>query len=181
MSQDNPLAALLRLSAQPRKPRVFVSYHHDIDQVSYNRFSTLFGGAYDVFTDTSLDRSVDSTNAEYLTRSIRENNINNSSTTLVLCGSATWKRRWIDWEIDMTLRKQHALLAIVLPSQPWNSQNSYFWPDRLFDNLQSGYAHWVYWTEDAAVVRLAISTARNRARFTAKIANSRARMERSRP
>lgn len=174
MSNLNWLAKLLIAKA-----RAFISVHHENDQGWYDRFCTLFGSAYQVFTDTSLERKLDSTNAEYLTRSIRENNITNSSITVVLCGIETWKRRWIDWEIDMTLRKEHALLGIVLPTQPWNAQNSYYWPDRLLDNLRSDYAHWIYWTEDPNALRAAIATARDKARFASRIKNDRPRMERS--
>lgn len=180
MSQNDALARLL-LGLAPKlvKPRVFVSYHHKGDQAWYDRFSALFHDGYDVLTDTSLDRALDSDSAEYLTRAIREDNIGGSSVTIVLCGINTRKRRWVDWEIDMTLNKQHALLGIVLPTQPWNAQNSYSWPNRLFDNLQSGFAHWTYWSEDPATLRAAIGRARANARDTTLIRNSRPRMQRS--
>ena len=163
------------------KSRVFVSYYHQNDQAWYNLFSERFSEGYDIFTDTSLEHAADSTSTEYLTRKIREDNITGSSVTIVLCGPETWKRRWVDWEVDLTLSKQHALLAVVLPTQPWNAENRYFWPERLFDNVKSDYAHWIYWTDDPATMRTAIAAAKQKACFTSRIQNSRPRMERSRP
>jgi len=46
----------------------------------------------DIFTDKSLERRIDSEDADYLRRTIRENNISGSSLTIVLCGAETWKR-----------------------------------------------------------------------------------------
>jgi len=176
--QSLSLAALLL--GQPTKPRVFVSYHHENDQAWYDRFSQLFHSSYDVVTDRSLERAIDSDATDYQQRRIREENISGSSITVVLCGTETWKRRWVDWEIDMTLNKEHALLGVVLPTQPCNVQNRYYWPDRLFENIQSGFAHWTYWNENPANVRAAIDMARAKARSPAAIRNSRPRMERSR-
>lgn len=104
-----------------------------------------------------------------------------SSPTVVLYGTEMWKRRWIDWEIDMTLRKEHALLGIILSANRPNLNGVYTVPDRLHDNIVSDYAHLIRWAEEPAELRAAISIARERAHSTAKIVNSRARLERSRP
>ena len=160
----------------PKKPRVFVSYHHDQDRDWYDSFTRLFGDAYDLFTDTSPERRVDSDDADYVRRRIREDNIAGSSSTVVLCGVETWKRRWVDWEIQMTLNKEHALLGIILPTQ---AQNTYYWPERLLDNLKSGFAHWLYWPQDAKALAAAVARAQELARTTSRIVNSRAAMERS--
>ena len=165
---------------KPVKPKVFVSYHHDNDQYWYNTFSHHFGTVYDMVTDNSLDREVESTNASYIRQSIRENNIAGTSLTIVLCGPESWKRRWIDWEIQMTLNKEHSLLGIVLPTNLPNVQNNYSVPDRLADNINTGYAHWIHWTTEPNVLVYAIATAKEKARFTSKIDNSRESMKRSR-
>jgi len=165
----------------PVKSKVFVSYHHGLDQIWYDQFSLLFGTAYDVVTDRSLERRVDSDDTDYLKRAIRERNITGTSVTIVLCGAETWKRRWVDWEISMTLNKQHALLGIVLPTHLKNQAGEIIVPDRLLENVLSGYAHWIHWTIDPSQLSSAISTARELARQKVKIINQAPLMKRSHP
>lgn len=171
------LAALLKAA----KPKVFVSYHHQRDQWYYERFSSLFHDGYDVITDTSIERRIGSDDVGYQQQVIREEHITGSSITIVLCGAETWKRRWVDWEIHMTLNKEHALLGIALPTATRNQLGQITVPDRLNVNINSGFAHWMAWTEDPTVLRAAIENARNRAKQTRLIVNSAPRMERSRP
>lgn len=163
----------------PPKPRIFVSYHHGDDQGWYDLFVTTFGTTYDLFTDRSLERKVDSDDSEYIRRSIREQNITGSSMTIVLCGQNTWKRRWIDWEIQMTLNKRHALLGIILPSHQPNALGKYTVPDRLHDNIESGYAYWIHWPQDVHQLSSAIAASKERARTTGRIVNAREAMKRS--
>ena len=162
------------------KPKVLVSYHHQRDQAYYGRFTTLFSTGYEIITDTSIDRKIDSDSSDYQQQVIREKHITGSSITIVLCGAETWKRRWVDWEIHMTLNKQHALLGIVLPTAIPNQLGQIIVPDRLLANVNSGYGHWVRWTEDPNVLRAAIRAARLKARRTRKMDNSAPRMVRSR-
>jgi len=68
----------------PVKRKVFISYHHTNDQYYYNEFSRLFSQTFDIFHDNSLDRKIDSTNAVYVNRKIREDHIVGSSITIVL-------------------------------------------------------------------------------------------------
>lgn len=163
------------------KPKVFVSYHHQRDQAYYDRFTKIFADGYDIITDTSIERRIGSDDAGYQQQVIREQHITGSSITVVLCGDETWKRRWVDWEIHMTLNKQHALLGICLPTNPRNVNGKVTVPDRLHANIVSGYAHFIDWTEDPSVLRAAIDTAKEKTRQTRNIDNSAPRMERSRP
>jgi hypothetical protein len=105
---------------QPVKRKVFISYHHAADQAYYDTFSRTFSNAYDVITDNSLIRGVESDVAEYIMRRIRENYITGSSCTVVLVGRDTWRRKYVDWEIDATLQKEHGLIGIQLPTLPIN-------------------------------------------------------------
>lgn len=162
------------------KPKVFVSYHHQRDQMYYDRFAKLFANGYEIITDTSIDRKIGSDDVDYQQQIIREQHITGSSITIVLCGAETWKRRWVDWEIHMTLNKQHALLGIALPTAARDSAGHITVPDRLHANITSGFAHWIGWTEDPQVLRAAIDAARDKARQTRNIDNSAPRMERSR-
>ena len=81
------------------KRRIFVSYHHGQDQTYYNAFSNIFGSELAVFSDRSLDRARDSDDPEYIMRYIRENHLTGASTLIVLCGTQTPYRRFVDWEI----------------------------------------------------------------------------------
>jgi hypothetical protein len=169
------------LTPAPAKAKVFVSYHHQRDQAYYDRFAKVFADGYEIITDTSIDRKIGSDNVDYQQQVIREQHITGSSVTIVLCGAETWKRRWVDWEICMTLNKQHALLGICLPNNPKDINGKVVVPDRLHANIVSGYAHFIDWTEDPNVLRAAIDAATEKARQTRNIENSAPRMERSRP
>lgn len=164
-----------------QKPRIFVSYHHERDQWYYDEFTRLFAEGYEIITDTSIDRRIGSDDVDYQQQVIRERHITGSSVTIVLCGAETWKRRWVDWEIDMTLNKAHALLGINLPTNPSDIDGKVTVPDRLHANIKSGYAHFINWAEDPNALRIAIDVARNRARQTRNIDNTAPRMQRSRP
>lgn len=126
--------------------RVFVSYHHGSDQGFYDAFSKAFHDAYEIISDTSLERRIDSDDVNYVMRRIRENYINGSSCTIVLVGAATWRRKYVDWEIDASLQKGHGLIGVRLPTLPPLPNGLYPIPDRLFDNVNSGYAIWTDWT-----------------------------------
>ena len=76
---------------------------------------------------------------------IRQNDITGSSCTIVLCGAATHQRKYVDWEIKATLDKQHGLIGVWLPTLPLAPNGGTQKPDRLQDNLDSGYAKWVRW------------------------------------
>jgi hypothetical protein len=132
-------------SARPKR-RVFVSYHHRGDQGYYDTFSRLFADAYDLITDNSVERKFDSDNADYMLRQIRENYLTGTSCTILLVGQGTWGRKFVDWEIDATLEKQHGLLGLQLPTIPViDNKLSLPIPDRLNDNIISGYALWMRW------------------------------------
>jgi hypothetical protein len=130
---------------QPIKRKVFVSYHHGGDQAYYDAFSKAFCDEYDVITDNSLEREVDSENVDYVMRRIRENYISGSSCTIVLVGKDTWGRKYVDWEIKATLEKEHGLIGVQLPTAPVSAEKKVTVPGRLFDNIKTGYAVWTNW------------------------------------
>jgi hypothetical protein len=129
------------------KRSVFVSYHHAGDQQYYDTFSTTFSDVYNVIYDNSLERRIDSDDVNYVIRRIRENHITGTSCTIVLVGRDTWGRKYVDWEIDATLEKQHGLIGVQLPTLPANQNGTVTVPARLSDNINSGYALWVSWAE----------------------------------
>jgi hypothetical protein len=77
-------------------------------------------------------------------RRIRENYVTGSSCTIALCGTDTAWRKFVDWEIAATLDKEHGLIGVKLPTlQIINGGCTK--PDRLQDNIDSGYAVWTWW------------------------------------
>ena len=127
------------------KRKIFLSYHHRGDQAYYDVFSRTFHNNYDVITDNSLERKIDSENVEYVMQQIRDQFITGSSCTIVLVGQDTWGRKYVDWEIKATLDKQHGLIGVELPTIKPGVNGNVTVPDRLYDNIISGYALWIKW------------------------------------
>ncbi len=137
------------LLTTPVKRKMFVSYHHDNDQWYYNEFSRTFDLGFEAIQDRSLDRLIDSNNTDYVIGRIRQNYITGTSCTFVLCGPQTRWRKYVDWEIKGTLDREHGLIGIKLPNNPADLHGGVHKPDRLQDNIDSGYAVWINW-EDLA-------------------------------
>jgi MTH538 TIR-like domain (DUF1863) len=78
-------------------------------------------------------------------RRIREEYITGTSCTVVLCGQETPRRKFVDWEIKATLDKGHGLVGVILPTNLPNPAGLYVVPDRLNDNVETGYAVWLHW------------------------------------
>jgi hypothetical protein len=135
----------LGLFGQTGKRRVFVSYHHGGDQAYYNAFVRTFAGTHDVFSDTSVDRQIESDKTEYIRWKIYQDNIKGSSCSIVLCGSRTHERKYVDWEIHYTLEMQHGLIGVWLPTLPLAPNGGTQKPARLQDNIDSRYAKWLQW------------------------------------
>lgn len=163
------------------KRKVFISYHHHGDQPYYDHFTKTFGDAYDAFYDNSLERALDSDNTDYINQKIREEYIWGSSITIVLCGANTGKRKYVDWEIRSTLEYEHALLGIALPTIT-TSGSSLLVPDRLADNWQSGFAHWLSpYPQNPTQLQNAIEQAIQKSSNKSLIRNDREKMKRNLP
>jgi hypothetical protein len=171
-----------RITGTPQqvKHRIFVSYHHGGDQAYYEAFSKAFHGTYDVIYDNSLERRVDSGDVAYVRRQIRENYIAGSSCTIVLVGEETWRRKYVDWEIQATLDKEHGLIGVRLPTAIQSADNKVIVPGRLYDNIESGFAHWLSWHEiTASAMQLQRYVAEAKSRNTRLIVNTRERLLRN--
>jgi MTH538 TIR-like domain (DUF1863) len=142
---DFPQGGLLAFTEKKR--RVFISYHHGGDRAYYDEFSERFCAQYELFHDNSPEREIDSDNADYTRWRLSEKHIHNTSSTIVLIGQNTWGRRFVDWEIDITLEKRHGLLGILLPRRlgllGWPTVP----PPRFEDNLVSSYASLYSWND----------------------------------
>jgi len=124
------------------KHKVFVSYHHD-DQKEVTQFVETFDHERKVFIARSLgvemeQNIIDSNDTDYVMSRIRALYLKDSTVTIVLVGKCTWARRYVDWEIQASLRSgetvtPNGLLGIKLPSYPKTGGQ---FPNRLNLNLK---------------------------------------------
>lgn len=184
---SNYLASLL--TTIPTKRSVFVSYHHDNDQYYYNLLAGVCDQFCQLLRDASLREPLDSEDSDYISRAIREGYITGTSCTIVLCGSETWKRKHVDWEIKATLDKQHGLVGVLLPTSPvlpfgqggcWHPGGCSSKPPRLQENIDSGYAVWTDWaTISSSAAKLKETVEQAIGRPSALIRNSKELMGRN--
>ncbi len=161
---------------------VFVSYYHEEDQHYRNRFETLFSKYYDIMESKSVE--IDDINpnlkTETVYQQIRNDYLRNSTVTVVLVGTHTWRRKFVDWEIGSSIRQteynpRSGLLGILLPtyspvppiweryftgdtlpasqSQQGSPYNPHTIPPRLYDNLVCRYATIHSWSENPIEVK----------------------------
>lgn len=119
--------------------KCFISYHkNDKDDVA--NFCQKFSGSFIHRGIKVEDDIINSNNTDYVMRWIRELYLQNSTVTIVLIGKCTWARRFVDWEIQASLKKPtngypNGLVAIKIR----NSYNTL--PNRLLLNVASGYSN----------------------------------------
>jgi len=101
---------------------VFIS-HYKADRDEVNQFITDFSEVFipKVLGANDNDEFINSTNTDYVMSCIRNQYLGYSTVTIVLLGSCTHSRRYVDWEIKSSLRQgqyvPNGLIGIVLPSQ----------------------------------------------------------------
>lgn len=172
--------------------RCFISYHH-ADQAEVSAFVRTFHHEQGAFTGRGLglveamsNDIIDSNDTDYVMRRIRELYLKGSSVTLVMLGNCTWSRRYVDWEIQASLRQDrditpNGLLAIKLPS----CRDTSPFPERLSANLlghDNTYARWIGYPNDTATLVEAIEAAYQRRYTNARwIVNARERFSNNRP
>ncbi|TVY07345.1 TIR domain-containing protein [Paenibacillus cremeus] len=133
--------------------KVFVSYQHSRDQ-HYANIIRDFYGRNDAFINRSLPQAINSSDNDYILGLIRTRYLKDSTVTIVLIGSETWSRKWVDWEIYSSLRgygsrSNNGLLGILLPNSgplPSRFQDNYReTTDQLGRTFQTGYALLINW------------------------------------
>lgn len=143
--------------------KVFISYHHVLDESYKKIFELRFGNAFGAIVPGSVsDGDIDpNLPTETIRQKIRDEYLRDTSVTVVLIGAQTWQRKHIDWEIGSSIRDTSAnprsgLLGIVLPTYPRADKSKYnprTIPPRLHDNIECGFASIHNWSEDAATVQ----------------------------
>lgn len=159
-------------NSNPRH-KVFVSYHHGNDQYYRNEFERMFSDNYDIMVSQSVQIGDLDPNlrTETIRQKIRDEYLRNSTVTVVLIGSETWKRKHVDWEIGASIRNteynpRSGLIGILLPS--YNSEIIYHdyshntIPPRLHDNIQCGFSKIYKWSNSYVEVQSWIHEAFNR-------------------
>ena len=154
-----------------QRHKVFVSYHHANDQCYKNHFETLFADIYDTMVSKSVEEGDIDPNLKTDTtrQKIREKYLADSTVTVVLIGSETWKRKHVDWEIGSSIRhtqksNRSGLLGIILPTypRPPGKPNNYYIhtiPPRLYKNIERSFAEIYNWSENPGEVQLWIHKA----------------------
>jgi MTH538 TIR-like domain (DUF1863) len=96
------------------KRRIFISFDHD-DSARVNGFIGLreLLDGFD-FYNHKLDRRVQSADAEYVARVIREDYVKPASVCVVLIGNNTANSAWVRWEIEECRRQGMGILGIRL-------------------------------------------------------------------
>jgi len=170
--------------------KCFISYHH-ADQEAVNQFVRAFDHTHDCFIARGLGEEmpgdvINSTNTDYVMAKIRERFLADSTVTIVMIGQCTWARRYVDWEIQSSLRRgEHStpngLLGIRL-----RAAGSF--PERFAANLSSDwprvdcYARHMEYPTSAGDLTTAIEAAyQRRASHAHLIKNPRERMFNNRP
>ncbi|HHE3640667.1 TPA: TIR domain-containing protein [Pasteurella multocida] len=145
--------------------KVFLSFHHQDDEYRQQFERKFSNECNSIFVNRSVQYGdIDPNNrTDTIRREIRDRFISDSTVTIVLIGSDTWKRKHVDWEIGYSLTQtsqntRSGLIGILLPS--YTPHKEYFSytncmcartengkiytpcniPPRLYDNIQSGYA-----------------------------------------
>jgi hypothetical protein len=162
--------------------KCFISHHH-ADALAVDRFIRRFGPSRFIKRGVTMPEDViDSDNVDYVMRRVRELYIRDSTVTIVLVGKCTWARRFVDWEVQASLRRPEnalpsGLLAILLDSTKRPRL-----PNRVALNRDSGYAKYHYYPGNGDVLGDWIEDAYNaRSRRARLINNPRQRYKYNRP
>lgn len=118
--------------------KCFISYNA-ADKDAVDEFCDKFSGSFIRRGLTMEDDIIDSTNTDYVMQRIRSLYLKDSTVTIVLIGKCTWARRFVDWEVQASLRNPadgypNGVVAIQL----WDSYKTL--PNRVNLNVDSGYS-----------------------------------------
>lgn len=156
--------------------KVFVSYHHANDQKKAEYLRNEYG-SNNTLLDKSLDEAYEDMSDDEILAAIRTEHLKDSTVTIVLIGSETANRKWVDWEIYSSLRpygdrSRNGLLGIYLPTAGAT-------PARLQDNIDSGYAITMKWENISWQLESKIQAAFDNRSKDNLVVNSRKRRERN--
>jgi hypothetical protein len=118
--------------------KCFISYHAD-DKKAVDDFCNKFSGTFIHRGIKMEDDIIESDNTDYVMRRIRELYLQDSTVTIVLIGKCTWARRFVDWEVQASLRNpSNGYPNGVVAIQLWDSYKML--PYRVQLNVNLGYS-----------------------------------------
>jgi len=136
------------------KHKIFISFYH-VDEKYKIELEKLLGSEYAISRSVQPGEIDPVNNAEYIRQLIRDNNLRDSTVTVVLIGRNTWKRKYVDWEIYSSMRdtqknQRSGVIGIILPTRDDYGENKsfnmYTIPPRLADNLDNGFVKIYDWS-----------------------------------
>lgn len=118
--------------------KCFISYNA-ADKAAVDTFCETYSGSFIRRGLKMEDDIINSNDTDYVMRRIRQLYLQDSTVTIVLIGKCTWARKFVDWEVQASLRNPadgypNGLVAIQL----WKSYTTL--PERVQRNRDSGYA-----------------------------------------
>jgi len=134
------------------KRRIFISFDHD-DSRQVSGFMGLrqIVDSFD-FYNHKLDHRINSSDAEYVKRVIREDYIRPASVAVVLIGNRTAQSPWVRWEIDESLRQGKGILGVYLPGA--SGQVPFGIPGNAVGGWEPDkFASWIEWAYEQRGVR----------------------------
>jgi len=97
---------------------VFISFdHEDLDEVNLLRGQAKNENTDLQFDDHSVKEPYDSTNTDYIKRNIREK-IDRCSVTVVYLTEKTVSSRWVNWEIEESLKRGKGVIGVYKGDTP---------------------------------------------------------------
>ncbi len=165
LRSDARLAKLVKsLAAKPYDTRhkCFLSYHSEDEELVAD-FVSSYGSVFipKVIGISEEDPLIVNKKTDDIMDEIREKYLSDSTVTIVLLGSCTWARRFVDWEVYSSLRRDkvnrlNGLMAVNLPSI--GTSDSTKLPPRVSDNLPKtdgtlAYGRWYQYPTTATELK----------------------------
>lgn len=131
------------------KRRIFISFDHD-DTDKVNGFLGLRNiiDGFE-FYNHKLDHRINSQDVDYVCRVVREEYIKPASVTVVLIGNNTANSRWVQWEIQESLRQGNGILGIHLRETNGRVPEGIF-PQHVGGWDPDKFGSWIEWAYNQA-------------------------------
>jgi len=102
----------LRKGEKEGRKNIFISFaYEDIEDVNLLRAQAKNEKSPIEFNDWSVSEPIDSERAPYIKQKIRDR-IAQSSVTVVYLSTNTSKSRWVEWEIDESIRQGKTVIGV---------------------------------------------------------------------
>lgn len=132
---------------QKNKRRIYVAYDHHRDMAAFDAFVRLFSSVCEIIRDNSMERELDTAEAEEHALRLRDEVLSGTVCTVVLCGAHTHEDKFVDWDLRASLELGHGVLGVILPDNPGGEAGEPTLPPRLRRNFDGGFAIICRWHE----------------------------------